>query len=118
MSKFLFSEPPRAAEIILDECVVSDRKIFVFIKYDQHVRVTKITLHYKEAMYKGFSEKQWTPVEVPSFSRGQATVVLKELDKGIMYRMYVVASNDFGDSPSSPEVWCRTVDSEVEIRKT
>ena len=111
-------EPPRTPEIIHDECVVSDEKIYIVIKYDEHVRVKKITLNYKEAMYKGMSEKQGEQIEVSDFSKGIARIVLKGLHKGTMYRMFTVASNDFGDSPSSPEVWFRTVDSEIEIRKT
>ena len=88
------------------------------IKYDEHVRVKKITLNYREAMYKGMSEKQGEQIELPNFNKGIATVVVKGLQKGTMYRMFAISSNDFGDSPSSPEVWFRTVDSDVEIRKT
>ena len=88
------------------------------IKYDEHVRVKRIVLNYREAMYKGMSEKQGTQMEVQDFGRGIARIVLKGLQKGTMYRMFVVASNDFGDSPLSPEVWFRTVDAEIEIRKT
>ncbi len=101
-----------------DECVVSDDKIFILIKYDEHVRVKKLTLNYKEAIYKGMSEKQGSLVEIEDFRRGHAKYVLKDLKKGTMYRMTATASNDFGNSPTSPEVWFRTVDTEVEIRKT
>lgn len=114
---FFVSEPPRTPEIVHDECVVSSDRIFIWIKYDEQVRVKKITLSYKEAIYKGMSEKQSTTVEVPDFGRGTARFVLKDLHRGTMYRMFAVASNDFGNSPSSSEVWFRTVDSEVEIRK-
>ena len=101
-----------------DECVISDEKIYIVIKYDEHVRVKRMMLNYREAMYKGMSEKQGTQVEVEDFGRGTARIVLKGLQKGTMYRMFSIASNDFGDSPSSPEVWFRTVDAEIEIRKT
>lgn len=86
------------------------------LQYNETVRVKKLTIYYKEALYKGFSEKVWESVDVTDLGRGVAKYVLRNLDKGTMYRMYIVASNDFGESPQSNELWFRTADRELEKR--
>ena len=111
-------ECPRVPEFLQDECVISANKIHIQIRYNQTVRVKTLTVYHKEAMYKGYSEKQWTALEVSRFGKGIASVLLKGLKRGTMYRMYCVASNDFGDSPQSTELWFRTVDEEIEMRST
>ena len=88
------------------------------VKYDESVRNTELVLSYKEALYKGLSVKQWEHVSVHELSKGRAQICLTSLERGTMYRMYVKALNDFGPSPASPEVWFRTLDGDVEIRKT
>ena len=69
-------------------------------------------------MYKGLSVKQWQSKETVEMSKGMASVLLSDLEKGTMYRVTVKAANDFGESGQSRELWFRTLDGEVEIRKT
>ncbi len=78
----------------------------------------KLTIYYKQAMFKGLSEKNWIDTEISDFSRGKGCYILDGLDRGTLYRMYVVASNDFGDSPQSSEIWFRTVATDIEKRTT
>ena len=65
-------------------------------------------------MYKGFSEKPWASDDVQDLSNGMGRHVLKNLQTSTMYRMYVVASNDVGDSSQSNELRFRTADSGME----
>ena len=114
----MVSEPPREARILEDECIISNTSAMIVIKYDETVRINELVLSYKEALYKGLSVKQWEHTTVSEFSRGRATVCLRALQCATMYRMSVKAVNDFGAGPASHEVWFRTVDGDVEIRKT
>ena len=111
-----FPEAPRTPSLSENGVIVSDTCAYLELFYNEAVRVKKLTLHYKEAMYKGFSEKVWNDVEISQLSKGVAKFVLNNLDKGTMYRLYVVASNDFGDSPQSNELWFRTADAALEKR--
>lgn len=112
------TEAPRAPEILISECVVSDVVAYIVVRYNENVRVKKLQLFYKEAMYKGMSEKNWLEIELQDFRRGTATHVLTGLQRGILYKMYAVASNDFGASPQSKEAFFRTTSEEIELRTT
>lgn len=101
-----------------DDCIISNTRAHIVISYNETVRAQKLTIYYKEAMYKGMSEKQFETLEITDFSQGVATATLKDLERGTMYRIYVTAGNDFGESEPSPEIFFRTVDAEIEIRKT
>ena len=114
----LFSEPPRQPEMLLNNCVISSESAYIVAKYNETVRVKRLTLYYKEAMFKGLSEKHWLSVEFDTFSKGRGHLVLQDLVKGTRYRVYAVASNDLGDSPQSNELWFRTTDAEIEMRTT
>ena len=104
--------------MLIDDCIISDRTALIAVKYNECVRVRTMTVHYKEAIFKGLSEKSWQTKTIENFARGRATLLLRELERGTRYRIYVVASNDFGDSPASNELWFRTVDAEIEMRLT
>jgi hypothetical protein len=112
------TESPRVPKLKKEDCVISDTNAYITVNYDETVRVKSITLNYKEAMYKGFSEKKWRSCVIEDISKGHGRMVLKELNQATMYRMYAVATNECGDSPPSNELWFRTVDSEVEKRTT
>ena len=100
------------------DCIVSDNKALVVIHYSTQVRFSQMSLMYKEAMYKGLSEKEWDQCDVTQYSAGVASTVLSNLQKGTMYKVYAVATNQFGTSPKSAEVWFRTADGDIEIRTT
>jgi len=100
-----------------DNCVVSNDRAHIRVQYDETVRVRCVHLYYKEAMYKGLSEKDWDCVDINDMSHGSADVTLTSLRRGTMYKAYAVASNDTGNSSPSDELWFRTVDCEhVDVR--
>ena len=114
----LFSESPRTPEILISECVISDMLAYIVIRYNENIRVKNLQLYYKEALYKGMSEKSWIEVDLKDYRRGRATHVLTGLQRGVLYKMFAVASNDFGKSPQSKEAFFRTTSEEIEMRTT
>jgi len=111
------SECPRAPVLNADGCVVSNDCAHIRVQCSETVRVHRLHLFYKEAMYKGLSEKDWDCVDIMDISHGSAEVTLTSLRHGTMYKAYAVASNDTGDSLPSDELWFRTVNCEhVDVR--
>jgi len=95
-----------------DSCVVSNDRAHINVQYSETVRVRCVRLFYKEAVYKGSSEKDWDCVDIADISHGSAAVTLKSLRHGTMYKAYAIASNDVGNSSPSDELWFQTVDCE------
>ena len=112
------TEPPRPVEVCVEQCIVSDQAAYVVMRYSEAVRVNSLGVYYKQALYKGLSEKQWTGVEVTELGGGLASVSLRGLDRATMYRLYVKAVNVCGESPPSRELWFRTASDEIEIKTT
>ena len=120
ISSFLssISDIPRVPSLIKEKCVISSNCALLYMTYDHKIRVQTITIYYKEALYKGMSEKPWEHVVCESVNKGVAWHRLDALLSGCSYRMYVVASNSFGDSPASKELRFRTFSEELEMRFT
>lgn len=114
----ILTEPPREPKILDTESLVSNTCARIVLQYDQTVRTKRLVLSYKEALYKGLSVKQWQSADIEELSKGRASITLGQLERGTMYRMFAKAENEFGTSSASQEVWFRTLDGEVEIRKT
>lgn len=112
----LFSESPRTPNLLKDDCIVSDVAAYIPVHYNETVRTKKLILYYKEAIYKGLSEKDWKMVDVDDLKQGMARVVVSGLQRGTLYKAYAVAVNEFGQSPASSELWFRTVDHEIDSR--
>jgi len=111
------SECPRAPVLSADNCIVSNDRAHIRVLYSETVRVRCLRVFYKEAMYRGLSEKDWDCVDVTDVSHGSADVTLTSLRRATMYKAYAVASNDIGDSLPSDELYFRTVDCEqVDVR--
>lgn len=60
------------------------------------------------------SEKEWKAIEISDVTQGEGRIVLRDLDLGSLYRIYAVASNDFGDSTPSNELRFRTASEKIE----
>ena len=70
-------------------------------------------------LFQGMSEKEWESLETTDMSQGLCYMCLRNLEPSTMYKIKVVASNEFGDSEASKEVWFRTADKNImEIRTT
>lgn len=110
------TESPRIPALEKDDCVVSDISAYIPIRYNETVRTKRLVLRYKEALYKGMSEKEWDEKEADDLKQGTGRVLLTGLKRGTMYKTYAVASNEFGESPVSNELWFRTVDGEIDAR--
>ena len=97
-------------------CIISNTCAYIPVDYNETIRVKKLVLFFKEALYKGLSEKEWDSTEAVDLRQGTGTVLLDGLERGTMYKLYAVAYNDFGSSTSSNELWFRTFDSNLETR--
>lgn len=95
---------------------MSDVAAYIPVHYNESIRTKKLIVFYKEALYKGMSEKEWDTIDTDDLRHGTGRVVIAGLKRGTMYKAYAVASNDFGESPASDELWFRTVDSEIDSR--
>ena len=111
-----FSEVPKQPTLEAERCIISSKDAYIVVKINQSVRTKTVSLHYKEAQYKGLSEKERSSAESVDVVKGIAAFCLWDLKPSTMYKLYAISHNDIGSSEQSKEMWFRTLEGKAEIR--